>query len=172
MNPLDGILEWYQSVLDALRVTTRVVNKKISDAITDRHVYFGLPDSESRKKLGIAKAELDNLVVLAMVAVFERVLRDHVLRTVASAFPGSNPTIAAIGSELAKDAEFWNVSSRLIDVFVIVPEDIRGNAKQLVEFRNWVAHAHFLANPPPMNAEPNMSHQRLSEFLKLANLIP
>lgn len=172
MNPLDGILEWYQTVLDALRVTTRVIDRKIPDAITNRRVFFVLSDEESKKKLGDAKTELDNLVVLAMVAVFERLLRDRVIAMVAAAFPGANPSTDAIGSELAKDAEFWNVSSRLIDVFVTVPEDIRGNAKQLVDFRNWVAHAHFLAHPSPINAEPKMAHRRLSEFLRLANLIP
>ncbi len=171
MNPLDIIMDWYHSARDSLRVTRRVLDKGIDDAITQRHVFYELSKAESKDRLEKSQRELDNVVVVTLVAVFERTLRDFVVSVLRGALTVADAMVSAIGEEAVQDAEFWHFSERLIRVFVTVDEADRANVKQLIDFRNWFAHGRFLAEAPPVNVVPRVAYQRLTAFLSGAGAI-
>jgi len=174
MNQLQEIMDWYQTAVDALRVTTRVVGRGGAGILTARHIFRDLPANESLARLGMAGEQLNNLNILAMVAVFERLLRDYVVSIVQSRFQAPGEIETRIAENIQADAEFWNFSNRLVDVFANVPADLRGRVKQFIDFRNWVAHARHAAaspEPAPINVAPKDAHRVLTAFLLQAGLV-
>jgi hypothetical protein len=169
-NPLDSILEWYQAAYDSMRVVRRVIKQDAKGLVTDRHVFFNLSVKDSERRIEDSVRELQNVVVLALVAVFERILREHVVRVIQAALGGGGSARETILRELEHDVEYWNFSERLVDAFEMVPALDRGNVKQLIEFRNWVAHGHFLAKPAPVQAEPRRARDLLVAFLQSADI--
>jgi hypothetical protein len=178
MNPLDPILVWWTTAKDALRVTSRVLRKRTEGAtppglIKDAYVFFDMQEDQGLDRIDAAKRELDGLVVLALVATFERSLREHVLDTVRGRFPPGNVFLDSVRGQIENDVEFWHFSVELIEAFASVAQATRDGAKQLVKFRDWVAHARHAAappDPPPVSAEPQMAYRRLTQFLMEAGI--
>ncbi|MGH7191964.1 MAG: hypothetical protein ACREJM_00340, partial [Candidatus Saccharimonadales bacterium] len=145
-----------------------------SGPLTSRYVFHSLSASDNASRLSVASEQLDHLTVLALVAVFGRVLRDYVASVIQRRFSPIGSVETRISMCLLEDAEFWNFSARLIDVFDNVQVDVRGQVKQFVDFRNWFAHGRHAAaapEPPPINVIPKNAHQVLTTFLRQAGLI-
>ena len=170
-NPLDPVIDWYHTANDSLRITRRVLIQGIPNAVTTKHSsFFGHPVPASAAKLGSAKNELDRLVVLALTAVFERTLRDHLVQIPRNAIVPGDIVVEAVREQILEDIEYWNISSRVIDVFQTVDPAVRGLARQIIDYRNWVAHGRTLTEPAPSNVIPIKAHQNLTEFLKQAGI--
>jgi hypothetical protein len=169
-NPLDPVIEWYRTALDSMRVTQRALNQGITGAVTNRHVFFSQALTESTARLKGAKKELEQLVVLALVAIFERTLRDYLVQMPLTSLPPGDPHGDAVRAEIIQDLEFWNIS-RVIGVFPAVDSAVRGQVKQIMDYRNWVAHGHTLAKSAPANVVPVKAHQQLTAFLLQAGVI-
>ena len=170
-NPLDPILAWYTTAKDGMRVTRRIIEKSIPKVITNKHAYHGKLQSENLTALDQALEELNRLTVLAFAATFERALRDCL-----AALPTLPPTTGIplqdrVRSEILKDMEFWNISSRVIELFVTVDQALQGQVKQIINYRNWVAHGQTQSQPPPIVILPSVVHQRLTEFLTQAGIL-
>jgi hypothetical protein len=170
-NPLDPVMEWRQTALDSFKVTKRVLDQAIPRVVTDRNIFSKMNASESAQYLQTAALELDRLVVLALTAIFERTLRDSLIQVPRSAFPPGDPHRDAVREEIVKDIEFWNISSRVVEVFPAVDPVVRGQAKQVIDYRNWVAHGHTLARRAPSNVIPAEAYQRLTDFLVQAGIV-
>jgi hypothetical protein len=170
-NPLDPILVWYKTAHDSLRVTRRVITQAIPGAITDKHVFHTKTPAECESALTQAQDELDRVVVLALTAIFERTIRDYLSTLPVIAAPTGNLHHDAVRGEILNDMEMWNISSRVIDLFDVVDPALRGQVKQIIKYRNWVAHGHTLTEPPPVNTNPADAHQRLTDFLAQAGVI-
>jgi hypothetical protein len=170
-NPLDGIMAWYTTAHDAHRVTRRVIEKATPKIITKKYVFHGKAQSENEADLDRAIEELNRLVILALTAIFERTLRDHLCALPVIASPSGNPHHDAVRSEILKDVEFWNISSRVLDLFATVDGTLRGEVKQIIDYRNWVAHGRTSAGPPPVVMTPAKAHLRLTAFLTQAKVI-
>jgi hypothetical protein len=171
-NPLDAVMQWYRTALDSLRVTQRTLNQGIAGAVPDKHVFFGQPLADCTSWLDSAKEELERFVVLALTAIFERTLLDYLTQIPQTALPPGDPHRDAVREEMIKDIEFWNISSRVLEVFPAVDANVRGQVKQIIDYRNWVAHGHTLAKPAPSNVIPAKAHQQLTDFLVQAGLLP
>ncbi len=171
ISPLDPILAWYTTAKDSLRVTRRVITTGIAGAVTNRHAFHGKAATENESALDRAQEELDRLVVLGLVAIFERSLRDHLsalpILSTATGIPFHN----RVRDEISKDMEFWNISSRVVELFEMVDPALRGQVKQLIDYRNWVAHGQTQSQPPPIVISPTVAHQRLTDFLTQAGVV-
>jgi hypothetical protein len=170
-NPLDLVMEWFHTALDSMSVTQRTLNQGLAGAVTSRHVFYRRPLTDSTARLQEAKKELERLVVLALTAIFERTLRDYLVQMPLTALPPGDPHGDAVRDEIIKDIEFWNISTRVIEVFPGVDAAVRGQAKQIIDYRNWVAHGHTLAKAAPSNVVPVKAHQQLTIFLLQAGII-
>ncbi len=170
-NPLDSVMLWYRTVRDSIRVTRRVLDREILDAVTEKHVFFGQESAQSSKQLSTASDELDDLVVLALTAFFERTIRDYLLQFPTRAFSGGDPHTDAVRNAMIDDIEYWNMTGRVIDLFPAVPTNVRGIVKQIIEYRNWVAHGKTISKLPSINVLPAHAYQNLTEFLRQAGVI-
>jgi hypothetical protein len=172
MNPLSPIMAWYKVIRDAMRVSARVLRQEIPGVITDKHVFHYEPALESLQRLSDANGELDDLVVLSLVATFERTLRDFVMTRPAKILVGGDAIDEAIHSEILKDVEYWRIADRLAGVFKGRVEAGRlGQVKQIVGYRNWIAHGRATATPPDGNVAPQFAYEQLTGFLHLAGII-
>lgn len=170
-NPLDPALAAYKAARDAIDVTDVAVRAGGAGFITAAHVFHAQTAAESLLELDLARVELGRLGVLSLVAVFERTVRDH-LDALAVVVPSTgDPLRDAVRGELLKDAEMWNLSSRVLDLFAAVDPAVRGQVKQIVKHRNWVAHGRTLTEPPPIVILPPAAYQRLTDFLTQAGII-
>jgi len=95
---------WYEVAQDSMRVTTRVITKKIEVAVTRRHVFHGEDPDRSLSRIGEAEGELADLVVLSLAATFERTLRDFMTRR-ADRLLGGDPLDLAIHAAVVSDIE-------------------------------------------------------------------
>jgi hypothetical protein len=172
-NPLIAIMDWYKVALDSMRVTARVIRKDIKNAITNRHVLYHEPSKEqSLARIEVAEEELSNLVVLSLVATFERTLRDYAMERPGRIIVSDDPVDAAIHEAILNDIEYWRIADRLITLFQthVTPEHL-GHVKQIIGYRNWVAHGRSTPIPPDGKVIPKVAFEALSRFLSLAAII-
>ena len=170
-NPLDPVMEWFRTALDSMRVTQRTLKKELPGAITYRHVFFKQPLTDCTERLQAATEELERLVVLALTAIFERTLRDYLVQMPLIGLPPGDPHGDAVRDEIIKDIEFWNISTRVTEVFPGVDPAVRGQVKQIIDYRNWVAHGQTIAKPAPTNVVPVKAYEVLTTFLLQARVI-
>ena len=173
INPLQSIMDWYIVAVDCMRVTERVIKKDLRVAVTNRHVFRRHGSKEiSLTSIEVAEEELADLVVLSLVATFERTLRDHVMERPGRIIVSDDPVDAAIHEEILNDIEYWRIADRLIGIFETrVGPELRGRVKQIVGYRNWVAHGRATSIPPDGNVVPGDAFDQLSGFLISAGII-
>ncbi|MBA4065185.1 MAG: hypothetical protein C0501_16015 [Isosphaera sp.] len=170
-NPLDPIVTWYTTAKDSMRVTRRAVQKATPGLVAAKYTFHGRDRKANESALDQALEELNRLVVLALTAVFERTLRDH-LSALPVVRPGSGDPLAdRVRDEVLRDMEFWNISTRVVEVFTTVAPALRGEVKQVIDYRNWVAHGRTAVEPPPVAMTPAKAYQRLTAFLTQAKVI-
>jgi len=135
-NPLDEVMDWFQTARDTIRVTERIVNQKIPKAITRKHRFHGQSAPACQALLDSCLDKLTQHVILGLTAIFERTLREHLSKSPLLAFPVGDPHQDAFRNEILKDIEFWNLSARVLDVFPNVDRNVRGLVRQIIEYRN------------------------------------
>jgi hypothetical protein len=170
-NPLDPVMAWFKTARDSLRMSQRTLEKDIPDAVVAKYVFYAKPLEECESLLDSAKDEIERVVVLSLTAIFERTLRDHLVQYPNNAMQSGDPTEVAVRTELTRNIEFWNFSSQVVEVFPNVSTDVKGNVKQIIQFRNWVAHGHSAGVAPPINLVPAKAYQQLTEFLTQAGIV-
>lgn len=175
MNELDAIWQWYQIASDSLRISRRaalVLFPRPANLIQPKFsAFYDQPHEHVDSRLTFAGENIDNLVVLHIVATFERLLRDRVASVIESSDLRKDGFKANIRRQCIADSEFWQYADRLIDLFDSVSNNLRMQAKQLVRFRDWVAHGRRLVEPePPSNCTPVFAYQTVKQFLLEAQL--
>ena len=183
-NPLDAIRDRYLLTQQCVRVVARVVRTGAKKIIQPKHTFLvGVDVATAERLAGEAEEHLDRLTVLDLTSAFERYLRLHVLYSYHAAFAAGTPRLDAIHGELKKDIEFWNVSERLLTLFSGVDAVVRGNVKQVIDYRNWVAHGKWADQllslttnpthiaPKPNKISPEQAYDRLTAFLTQAGLV-
>jgi hypothetical protein len=170
-NPLQDVIDWHIVADDSLRVVQRVLNEKLRGPITSRHVFTKLSTERSLELLDQARLELADLVVLSLVATFERLLRDFVVERTRQLWQGTEPVDARILAAIEDDQEYWRISDRMMGLFAgPVPSELTGQVKQVIGYRNWVAHGRKSSDPPDGNITPQVAYGKLSGFLEAAGV--
>jgi len=170
-NPLDEVMEWFQTARDAIRVTERIVTQKIPRAIIRKHRFHGQSEAACCELLTSSLDKLTHHVILGLTAIFERTLRDHLRKSPVLMAPTGDPHLDGVRSEILKDIEFWNLSARVVELFPSVDGNVRGLVRQIIEYRNWVAHGHSLGTSAPLKLEAIDAHRNLTTFLVQAGVI-
>src|SRR5438552_3539259 len=102
-GPLDPVLEWYEMARDSLRITLRVVKKNLIQAIPNKHVLHGLAPDDAASRIKDAQHELDNMAVVAMVAVFERTVREYLMSRIVPQLAVADPFDQGVREQVAED---------------------------------------------------------------------
>ncbi|MHC5057486.1 MAG: hypothetical protein ACYTKD_22660 [Planctomycetota bacterium] len=164
---LDDVWKWYLLCRDAFIAAGRLVERYPAALPGDSELFSEtVPAAVSR--LGDAQAELDDLVILALFAVFEREtisalqgVRDSAMSSL------RRHAERELVSMALSDVEEWRLVE-LLDVFKgVVDSDTVGLVKQIKKNRDWVAHGK--KGERPLNLDPEEVRERLRRFLEELN---
>jgi len=166
LDYISSIYTNYRAVRDSIKVTRRSISREMFQ-LHNRTIFEDLQLSEVGHLVDSANKELADLIVLALFASFERQLRNEILDK-SSKLQEVVPT--ALGERLdvlaKKEIERWR-TDEIIDLFdFAVDGNIRGRMKQILEYRNWIAHG---KNPDKLPAsrttEPKTTYDTIVNFV-------
>ncbi len=167
-NILEPIIQSYFLTLRSLSESKKTIPSGYRDVLQKA----GLPDplpGETSKQIEKSQEESKNLYVLYLWAVFERFLIDHAQNQFVNTIDGMSGKLP----QAARDAVLNAVESckidTILDVFkAVVDPNLIGYAKQIKDYRDWVAHR----NPkrlPNARIEPLAAYTELSRIIKILN---
>lgn len=166
LDYISSIYTNYRAVRDSIKVARRSISKEMF-RLHNRTIFEDKQLSEVLPLTASADKELSDLIVLALFAGFERQLRDEILNK-SSKLQEVVPT--ALGERLdvlaKKEIERWR-TDEIIDLFdFAVDGNIRGRMKQILEYRNWIAHG---KNPDKLpsakTTEPKTTYDTILDFI-------
>jgi hypothetical protein len=164
MGLLEEVWQWYECARDSIEATVHQIKTDLGaippSLVFARHVSPG----EALRNLGKAKEELDDLTVLALFAVFEQELLQHLLLTsedVRSRVPARLQE--CLLTRAFRGIERWPLDE-VLDVYkATIDQDLVGLVKQVKDYRDWVAHGK--KGPPDASIDPSNAYERLTRFL-------
>lgn len=166
-NPLDEHMDTLQAAQDAIKVAKRVIDQR-REPVSNTGFYGKTPD-EAHETLDKLEEQLGKLIAFSLFATFERSLRDHLSKNLASvASSATIPTELAskLHAFLEGGVDNWRIDS-VIELFnPPASEQDVSNAKGIRTYRHHVAHG----AAPPVAIPPLKVYYQLSEFLKNAGL--
>jgi hypothetical protein len=166
-SQLEDVWRWYRLCRDAFRAAGTAVERGLH-FVPDGSELSLETASSAVSRLKHAQDELDDLVILALFAVFEReaIAAIEDVRDSATTFLQDRVERELV-SEALSDVEEWRLVE-LLDVFkgVVEPATV-GLVKQVKRTRDWVAHGKKGARP--LNLNPGDAHARLRRFLEELN---
>jgi len=194
-EPLIPIWEAYLVAVEALKVSKRVVTfsnkaKQALHALDDNESEIIKRISFEKHKLGLnllnrctvidqvtdltlinSSKVIDDLFVLSLWATFERYLIDFFQvkgEKIREIFPSD---LADVYYEhLSREIEYW----KPMEILDLLKRSLfKGNeqlielAKDILKYRNWVAHGRNPNNLPAMNITPQMAYERLDDVMSI-----
>jgi hypothetical protein len=167
-NPLDEHIEAFQTAMNAIKITRRVLDERPNPVSNTR--FYGLTPQEGHEMLDQAEEQLNKLVAFALFAAFERTLRDHLsgsLNPIATTATTPTELAAKLHKFLEDGIDNWRIDS-VIELFnpPVADQDIN-NTKNIRTYRHHVAHG----VAPPNAIPPQTAYAQLSSFLKKAGLV-
>lgn len=157
----------YETIKDSMKVTRRSINKNLF-TLHYQTDFFAEGKEDARDKILKAENELDDIMVLSIFASFERELRASIQDVVWANMSVINKTVERINSAALESIERWAVTD-IIDLLKdVVSEELRGQAKHIYKYRNWVAHGKNKDNLPPSMTDPKTAYAVLSDFIDIA----
>lgn len=162
---LKRVYETYQTSRESLRVTRRLVANEQSRFLK-RTALENLSTAQAQEALAVSSQQLDDLAVLAMWATFERFVFNFIQTRVklADAQQPDSSFLKAFEQRFFDELERWQFS-KILDLFKeFASSDLIGQAKQVKQYRDWVAHQ----NPksiPPTRVEPYSAFSVLSALM-------
>jgi hypothetical protein len=156
----------YLTVKDSIKVTRRSLAKEIS-MLHNRTRFEDLKSFEANQMMETAGKEFSDLTVLALFASFERQLRDEI-STKSSKLQEIIPHVLGdrINELAQKEIERWQIGE-IIGLFdFAVDGNVRGKMKQILEYRNWIAHGKNPGKLPSIgNVEPKTTYETIADFI-------
>jgi len=164
MSPLDAVWEWYEVACDSMRFAAHRIRTQ-PEEVSAWPALSPMDTDVAVEKLRKTQAELDDLTVLALFAVFEQALLD---RLAAASKTLQQTVVTAIEKSLAAAAlgnlDRWPLDDILNVCKAEVDPEVVGLVKQVKAYRDWVAHGK--KRKPSARIVPREAHDRLSEFLR------
>ncbi len=157
----------YETIKDSMRVTRRSINKELF-YLHYQTDFFANGKHETIDKLADAENELDDIMVLSIFASFERELRTSIQVVVETNLNTINSTLERIGKASIEGIERWTVPDMIDILKDVVSDELRGRAKQIYEYRNWVAHGKNKHKMPSSITDPKTAYVVLSDFIDMA----
>lgn len=174
MERLDDIHRLFSCFAEAIRIARLFIKnptQPIDQTKLREDMFLGKTLEVSQELLNKLENEINEVLVLALTAKFERIIRDGLFDMATEL--GTNITERRLGRKLAEEIETWKLSSNALDFFNAVSGNLKGQAKQVVDFRNWVAHGHKYGTAPETptcNVTPIFAYQTLNEFLEQSSI--
>jgi hypothetical protein len=177
-NPLPPMLQAYETARDSFKIAKRAiktVNSPARQRLLQRTCVDRATLTDAECMIEESQSESDALFVLALWATFERFIRDD-LQKRGQILCNSKPPVLGISiyQHFEKEVEFWKpgeILDFLKDSLFKKKANLIGHAKQILAYRDWVAHGKNPNKPP--SAIPNITdaYNTLDEIVEtlLAN---
>lgn len=168
-NVVKDVFSVYEVLKDSIKVARRSINNEIY-TLHSRTIFWGEKKDVMLDLLSGTEEELDDIMILSLFASFERELRVFIQGMIDVYTSKPTMTIARIMSLATNSIERWAVND-MIEVFSdVVDVNLRGQIKQIYEYRNWVAHGKSQNKLPSASTDPKTVQISLINFITQAKL--
>jgi len=163
-NPLDPVWKQYEVTKDCMRIAQKTLQ-------TGHELFFrgtefaGTSYQEATDWIRRSQNELEDFLILSLWIVFERgvvsLLQDKG-RKLLEVRPAS--LADGLYNRYETDVEYWRIEDSLNLLKGDIDADLIGRAKQIKQYRDWVAHRNP-KKPTPAKVDPTTVYNILSEIL-------
>ena len=154
----------HQRLRDCLKIARRAIEAG-SIELLEATAFIGESKEQAAKWINDARQGAEDLAIVALWAWFERYLIEYA-QARAGAVATARPVLFAeqLSAKIGRDIEHWRLDD-LLDLFKsLVEVDKIGAAKQIKDYRDWIAHR----NPkrlPPAQTEPRTAYSVLAAII-------
>jgi len=168
-NPLIPILKAYEISTDCFKVAKRAVKQQQSNLFADSN---WLNRQNAHEDIDKTATEVSDLFVFSLWAAFERFVITY-LQTKAI---GLQKTVVPItlanplSEYVQKEMEYWTPKGilDLLKNVQSIDKNTIGKAKQILEYRNWIAHGKDMKKTSSVKAmTPVYTYQTLNEIVNI-----
>ncbi len=163
-NILDPVWNSYLTTLDCLKIASRSIEKG-EFHLMSKTKFVGSAVDEAKEMIEESRTKADDFVIVSIWAIFERKLLEYVQtegRRILQEIP--NNFNAQVHKKVEDAIEYWKTGD-ILDLFkTVVSAELIGNAKQVKQYRDWIAHK----NPKkgqPTNVLPQNVYKILSDII-------
>jgi hypothetical protein len=143
----------YRLNRDVLKIAGRAANAGEKRLLTSTG-FYARPEDEIRDELNVMAERLDQITVLNLWVIFERYVLDHIGRQaqlLTAAAPAGFAT--NLEAKVRSEIEYWRFDEVLKLFSGWLDSDVLGQAKQIKDYRDWLAHRNE-SKIPPIIAQP------------------
>lgn len=159
---IEAIWRTYQTTKDCLKIASRSISRNDPKMLKKTGFIEDTRDGAD-EKISASQQDIDDYVIISLWAYFER----HMFLQLKQDM--MNPNSKFLNDKIDEHLERLKISD-VLDVFKVkIDSNLIGEAKQIYEYRNWVAHR----NPkkyPSANTTPDRSYEVLLEIIKKLEL--
>ena len=169
MNPLNQALDWYNILKSNHKIVVNLLEKDPSSLPPDSP-YLTEPLSSVKEQLKRALEEMEDLTVVSLFFLFEKIILSHLEET-ANYLKAQNmePFLNQVVKYGLKTPDRWKIEE-ILDLYKVnIDPNLVGQVKQIFKYRNWIAHGRRGAKP--LSIDHRLTYFRLTLFLEQARLI-
>ena len=159
-----NVFSVYEVIKDSIKVTRRSINKD-QFHLHNRTVFWGEQKDQMLKRMSIVESELDDLMILSLFSSFERELRVSIQEIIRNNTNPISATLIRLITLTEESIERWTVRDLIDALEDVVDQSVRDKAKQIYEYRNWVAHGKNPNKMPSIQTDPKTVHITLLDFM-------
>ncbi|QTA90254.1 hypothetical protein [Desulfonema magnum] len=163
-TPLDRIWESYQVMCDCLKIAQRGVVEK-NMRLLNKTGFWSSSEEEARMQIKKGRSDANDYVILSLWAAFERIITEYLLIQ-GRKILDSPPTEfnQKVYRKIEHEMEYWKPDDILNMFKSVIDSSLIGQAKQIKQYRDWVAHRN-ISKGAPANVPPKKAYEILSEIL-------
>jgi hypothetical protein len=169
-NPLPTVRETYEASRDALIITKKVITHNDKETLLFHTTFGSKNTTDAKKTIENSLKEQEDLFVLSLWSKFERFIRDY-LQQKGATLQTTQPTALAypMYQYFCDEVEFWK-PHQMLDLlkktlFTTHPHLI-GQAKQVLEYRDWVAHGKNPNKHPSSTVKAKFAYNTLNYIVE------
>ena len=162
INDLFALHDSFLTIKDAFKVVQQSTGK-----ILLKTKYSGMTLDEKRAENNKTLEHSEELIILSMFAIFERMIRDLLIENAQNIKVSNSTEFEKRFLLLLKDKlEFLEVY-KLLKIFDFLPDIEHSRIKQIAEYRNWIAHGKNQKKLPSNKAlNPRTVLEELNNYIK------
>jgi hydrogenase maturation factor len=170
-NPLKRVWIVYQASRDALKVTKQAISHDDKKTLLFRTTFESQNSTEAKQIIEESLKELEDLLVLSLWSTYERFVRIY-LQQKGATLQTTKPAILAspIYEYFCDEVEFWK-SYQILDLLkksvFTTNSHIIGQAKQILTYRDWVAHGKNPNKLPSSNITARFAYKVLNQIVEI-----
>jgi hypothetical protein len=169
-NPLFIVRETYEASRDALTITKRAVTHDDKETLLFHTTFRSNNTTDVKKTIENSLKEVEDLFVLSLWSKFERFLRDYLQQKGATLQTTQPAALATPMYEyFCDEVEFWK-PNQMLDLLkkslFTNHSHIIGQAKQILAYRDWVAHGKNPNKHPSSNVRAKFAYNTLNNIVE------